>query len=259
MRSRIYYIKNGLINYQCCAARGIERDLDTDTDSPSETTARVTDPWIMIIRRRQIDRKLSTFRHILSPLPFFSIHAYTFSTYILSFGQIGSQHEYEVKRGICRLSSIYVQVDSMGFYFQQTRFQMPGSPYRRGKVCRSNVSQAGYDTERVQWVHLLGWNSWMARGTRVSRKKGRKEGRKRRRVIRFHLRGCLYLLKIVLLSFHLFTIPVLPLESSPWIFPPPIPSSISLFVLEERGINQEISFLPENLLAELLFNRGWKK
>ena len=155
------------------------RDLDTDTDSPSETTARVTDPWIMIIRGRQIDRKLSTFRHILNPLPFFSIHAYTFSTYILSFGQIGSQHEYEVKRGICRLSSIYVQVDSMGFYFQQTRFQMPGSPYRRGKVCRSNVSQAGYDTERVQWVHLLGWNSWMARGTRVSRKKGRKEGRKK--------------------------------------------------------------------------------
>lgn len=232
------------------------RDLDTDTDSPSETTARVTDPWIMIIRGRQIDRKLSTFRHILNPLPFFSIHAYTFSTYILSFGQIGSQHEYEVKRGICRLSSIYVQVDSMGFYFQQTRFQMPGSPYRRGKVCRSNVSQAGYDTERVQWVHLLGWNSWMARGTRVSRKKGRKEGRKRRRVIRFHLRGCLYLLKIVLLSFHLFTIPVLPHSNRVREFfhhrsLPPFHSSCSK--------NEGISFLPENLLAELLFNRGWKK
>lgn len=45
----------------------------------------------------------------------------------------------------------------------------------------SNVSQAGYDTKRVQWVHLLGWNWWMARGRRVSRKKGRREGRKEER------------------------------------------------------------------------------
>lgn len=97
-------------------------------------------------------------------------------------------------KNLVTLSSIiHVQVDSMGFYFQQTRFQMPASPYRRGKaMCLEQ------DT--------IGSGCTMGAPPRLKFVEG--FARERGRVIRFHPRGCLYLLKIVLLSFLLFfTIP----------------------------------------------------
>lgn len=107
-----------------------------------------------------------------------------FNIYSLCFGQIGSSMPTRNKN-LVTLSSIHVQVDSMGFYFQQTRFQMPASPYRRGKaMCLEQ------DT--------IGSGCTMGAPPRLKFVEG--FARERGRVIRFHPRGCLYLLKIVLLS-----------------------------------------------------------
>lgn len=109
-------------------------------------------------------------------LLFFSI----FILYVLDKLDRRCQHEIKIS-----LSSIHVQVDSMGFYFQQTRFQMPASPYRRGKaMCLEQ------DT--------IGSGCTMGAPPRLKFVEG--FARERGRVIRFHPRGCLYLLKIVLLS-----------------------------------------------------------